>query len=324
MGILNNNSCNIFLTYQFSSVAVNFLDLEVRCRDGLLSTCLYRKPTAVTGFLDYRSFHPKHTRDGVPTGQFLRARRNCTQDSDFKREAKDLSVKFKTRYYPKKCISRAYQRASGQSQDSLLVANRRIPDKYVRFITGYHTHWPEMSRILNDHWRILATDPLTSQVISTRPLITAKRAPNFKDLLTRSHYRRPTRRLNRGMILRGSFLCGDCSICPYMHPVRDSFCNPVDQKQHKLKAYINCKSSHVVKLRKSCDGECKAIFLPSTRHLWIFGRARRSAQLPHISYSIMVAAVPTRIVGLEQIRSSGRVCLQGKTLHFIPLAIALP
>ncbi|XP_077117304.1 uncharacterized protein LOC143776632 [Ranitomeya variabilis] len=76
---------------------VNFLDLEVSCREGMISTRLYRKPTAVTGFLDYRSFHPKHTREGVPTGQFLRARRNCTEDSDFKMEAKELTAKFKSR-----------------------------------------------------------------------------------------------------------------------------------------------------------------------------------------------------------------------------------
>ncbi|CAJ0955119.1 unnamed protein product [Ranitomeya imitator] len=126
---------------KFSSVAVQFLDLEVKCQNGKLSTCLYRKPTAVNSLLEYRSFHPKHTRDGIPRGQFLRARRNCTDDEDFRREAHDLTERFRRRNYPKKCISRAYQRAKIQTQDTLLVPTKKETDKFVRFITGYHTQW---------------------------------------------------------------------------------------------------------------------------------------------------------------------------------------
>ncbi|XP_069600617.1 uncharacterized protein [Ranitomeya imitator] len=129
------------LLQEGESNTVQFLDLEVKCQNGKLSTCLYRKPTAVNSLLEYRSFHPKHTRDGIPRGQFLRARRNCTDDEDFRREAHDLTERFRRRNYPKKCISRAYQRAKIQTQDTLLVPTKKETDKFVRFITGYHTQW---------------------------------------------------------------------------------------------------------------------------------------------------------------------------------------
>ncbi|XP_069605723.1 uncharacterized protein [Ranitomeya imitator] len=234
------------LLQEGESNTVQFLDLEVKCQNGKLSTCLYRKPTAVNSLLEYRSFHPKHTRDGIPRGQFLRARRNCTDDEDFRREAHDLTERFRRRNYPKKCISRAYQRAKIQTQDTLLVPTKKETDKFVRFITGYHTQWNQVRDILNNHWRILTADTQTAQVISPRPLVTAKRAPNFRDILTRSHYSRPTHKLNRGIVLKGSFPCGNCTVCTYMHPTRDSFINPTDQTPHRLKSYINCKTSNVI------------------------------------------------------------------------------
>ncbi|XP_077106645.1 uncharacterized protein LOC143764671 [Ranitomeya variabilis] len=89
-------------------------------------TKLYRKPTATNSLLDFRSFHPLHTRMGVPTGQFLRARRNCTNDLDFQMEARELTCRFKDRHYPQRSISRAYQRARTHTQDSLLAPRTRI------------------------------------------------------------------------------------------------------------------------------------------------------------------------------------------------------
>ncbi|XP_077132187.1 uncharacterized protein LOC143787387 [Ranitomeya variabilis] len=130
-------------------IQVCFLDLNVVCQDGVLSTCLYRKPTATNNLLEYRSFHPPHTKRGIPVSQFLRARRNCTLDGDFRKEAQDLTLRFKRRAYPNKCISQAYQRARLQSQASLLEPTKKLPDKTVRFITGYNTHWSQV--VLKTH-----------------------------------------------------------------------------------------------------------------------------------------------------------------------------
>ncbi|XP_069589847.1 uncharacterized protein [Ranitomeya imitator] len=121
-------------------IQVCLLDLNVRCQDGLLSTGLYRKPTATNNVLEYNSFHPLHTKRGVPVSQFLRTRRNCTSNSDFRKEARDLTARIKRRAYPNKCISQAYQRASLQSQASLLKSTQKPSDKSVRFITGFNTH----------------------------------------------------------------------------------------------------------------------------------------------------------------------------------------
>ncbi|XP_077148180.1 uncharacterized protein LOC143808889 isoform X2 [Ranitomeya variabilis] len=243
---LNSNPYNIYLTYSFSASEITFLDLRIFSHGNGLATDLYRKPTATNSLLEFTSFHPWHTKVGVPTGQFLRVRRNCTRDCDFSVQARDLTDRFQQRGYPKRIISMAYQRARNQDQRSLLSPRRRCQDTQTRFITDYNSGWTQVSSILSKHWQILRIDPQTADITSERPLMVARRAPNLRDLLTKSHFQRPTTRLNRGVVLRGSFPCGDCNICPHMAVTRDAFIHPIRLSRHSLKAYINCKSRNVI------------------------------------------------------------------------------
>ncbi|XP_073425413.1 uncharacterized protein [Dendrobates tinctorius] len=129
---------------QEDTTYVTFLDLTVSKMNGGISTRLFRKPTATNSLLDYTSFHPSHTRNGVPVGQFLRVRRNCTSDDVFRKEALNLTKRFKKRNYPRGSISRAYQRANGCTQDSLLVPRERTRDSMPRFITQYNNQWSQV------------------------------------------------------------------------------------------------------------------------------------------------------------------------------------
>ncbi|XP_077148931.1 uncharacterized protein LOC143809817 [Ranitomeya variabilis] len=105
---------------------VTFLDLQVTSNNGFIFTKLFRKPTATNSLLDYRSIHPLHTRNGVPTGQFLRVRRNCTADEDFRIEAHNLTDRFKERHYPRRSISMAFQRARTHTQESLMDTRVKV------------------------------------------------------------------------------------------------------------------------------------------------------------------------------------------------------
>ncbi|CAJ0965918.1 unnamed protein product [Ranitomeya imitator] len=126
--LLNRNSHNIVLTHFLFPSTVTFLDLQVMATDGVLTTKLFRKPTATNSLLDYRSFHPVHTKNGVPVGQFLRIRRNCTSDLDFHQEAHILTNRFKQRHYPRRSIATAFQRANAHTQESLLLPQKKVRD----------------------------------------------------------------------------------------------------------------------------------------------------------------------------------------------------
>ncbi|XP_073435313.1 uncharacterized protein [Dendrobates tinctorius] len=129
---------------QEDSNTVTFLDLLVSNENGGIATRLFRKPTATNSLLDYTSFHPVHTRNGIPVGQFLRTWRNCTSDEVFREEASCLTKRFKKRNYPKGSISRAYQRANGCTQDSLLTTRIKARESGPRFITQYNSQWSQV------------------------------------------------------------------------------------------------------------------------------------------------------------------------------------
>lgn len=76
----------------------------------------------------FLSFHPEHLRKGIPKGQFLRVRRNCSDDNDFKTEAADLTRRFQARGYPRKIISQAFCVAKNTPRQDLLQPKMRQRD----------------------------------------------------------------------------------------------------------------------------------------------------------------------------------------------------
>ncbi|XP_069611287.1 uncharacterized protein [Ranitomeya imitator] len=224
---------------------VEFLDLRLIRQNDIIYTDLFRKSTAANGLLDYKSFHPHHLKRNLPTGQFFRIRRNCTLHSDFCSQAKALSTRLQARGYPRSIISKAVWRTKTIPRAQLLQPRKKQPDNNLRYITTFHNHWKEVSELFSRYWGILKTDPKITDLVPERPLITARRAPNLRDSLSRSHFTRPTSRLGRGGILRGMYPCGECNVCPLVN--RGScFTNPRDGVEHFLRDYMNCKTFNLI------------------------------------------------------------------------------
>ncbi|XP_075688301.1 uncharacterized protein LOC142681493 [Rhinoderma darwinii] len=242
---LNENPWNIRLTAKISKEMVEFLDLKIKMHGPQVKTTLYRKETATNNLLHYQSFHPPHLKNGIPTGQFLRIRRNCSEEQDFKFHAKDLSERFKSRGYPQKVISKAFSKAAKSNRIQTFTPKHRIKDNKPRIITAYNSQWQDITKILNRNWNILLCEPKLIPHITERPLLTARRARNLGDRVTRSHFSRPTTRLGRGTKLIGSYACGDCNICQFVES-SDTFTDPVDKKQYPLKSYINCRTKNII------------------------------------------------------------------------------
>ncbi|XP_069615772.1 uncharacterized protein [Ranitomeya imitator] len=100
--------------------SVDFLDITLSIEDSKITCNLFRKITATNSLLHYGSFHPQHLKNGIPKGQFLRLRRNCSTNTDFLGQAKDLTKRFQQRGYPQGVISKAFQHARGQDRSNLL------------------------------------------------------------------------------------------------------------------------------------------------------------------------------------------------------------
>ncbi|KAM9330533.1 alcohol dehydrogenase 1-like [Gastrophryne carolinensis] len=112
----------------FFSLAT-FLDLDLHLEDnGSIRTNLHRKETATNSLLHFKSFHPKSLKERIPTGQLLRARRNCSIEVDFLKEAREMEERFRKRGYPRKIIQKASKKALETPRENLLKYNQRKRD----------------------------------------------------------------------------------------------------------------------------------------------------------------------------------------------------
>jgi hypothetical protein len=81
---LNNLIPDINLTFNSSTVSINFLDIEVYVTNTHFNTKIYFKPTDTHSLLSTSSFHPSHTTRGILKSQFIRFKTLCTTHLDYK------------------------------------------------------------------------------------------------------------------------------------------------------------------------------------------------------------------------------------------------
>ncbi|KAM4021744.1 uncharacterized protein ACNLHF_027055 [Anomaloglossus baeobatrachus] len=106
---LNNNSLGLRFTHTCDLNSITFLDLViVKDGKGKIQTLTHRKPTATNSLLKWDSHHPLPLRRGIPKGQFLRIRRNCSREDDFENQAVDLFDRFLERGYPRRILQQSY------------------------------------------------------------------------------------------------------------------------------------------------------------------------------------------------------------------------
>lgn len=317
--MLNDNELNIHLTSHFSDATIDFLDLTLKCDGDRITTSLYRKPTSTNSLLQFDSFHPQHLKKGIPYSQYLRLKRNCMDETDFKKHASELTLRFQQRGYPKKLLSQAYRRALKRDRASLFQPKLKTDTQALRLITTYNNRWPEIRGILQRHWHILNTDCRLGPILPKTPLLTARRAPNLKDRLMHSHFVRPKESLGRGFRTTGSFPCGDCNVCGFMTPT-NIFKNPQNNETTVLKSFINCRTRNVI-YGLICP--CAKLYIGQTsqllkqrvqKHFSTISLAQRDKDqgkklttiAEHYLEHHAGRYVGTKIVGLERVLGNGR------------------
>ncbi|XP_053561177.1 uncharacterized protein C3orf38-like [Bombina bombina] len=118
---INNNQYNLEFTSKISSIEIEFLDLVLYI-DGSnkISVRNFRKATDKNGFLHATSGHLPRWKENIPSGQFRRIRRNCTDINNYMQEAEIMSNKFLQKGYEKSRIEEAKQRGLEYDRSKLL------------------------------------------------------------------------------------------------------------------------------------------------------------------------------------------------------------
>ncbi|CAJ0947977.1 unnamed protein product [Ranitomeya imitator] len=273
----------------------------------------FAKKTAVNSVLHASSAHPKHVINAIPTGQFLRLRRLCSSFDDFKLRADDMKKRFVDRGYSNRSIKKAYYRAIKTERESLIFPKHKLQkDTKVRLITEYHSQWDAMRDILSKHWTILTSDPILKEYLPERPCITARRARNLKDHLTKSFYPVNTQStlfpslFPKPIDKWGCAPCGNCIACSNIDNA--SMFVGSDNKSYKITQAITCNTKAVI-YHATCP--CSKIYVGlTTRSLKLRVREHKKKQhntLPrHFKTYHNCDPTGLRVIGIDRIISDLR------------------
>ncbi|OCT92649.1 hypothetical protein XELAEV_18015707mg [Xenopus laevis] len=141
---LNQNELNLKFTSEYRPKTIEFLDVKLIVVDEGIQTTIFRKPCSGNTLLHATSCHPKNLVGGIPVGQFLRLRRNCSTDRTFQEQAEDMKERFLDRGYSK------------QFYMVLDIVKKYIPilyadDDFHKILKGGVNSIPRRSHTLRDH-----------------------------------------------------------------------------------------------------------------------------------------------------------------------------
>lgn len=224
---------------------MNFLDILIYKDSNKLLSNLYRKNTDKNSILHGQSFHPVSLKRGLPISQFNRIRRICSNDSDYKAQAEDLTTRFRQRQYKDKWILNAKKRFDNVTQSECLekVKNKQTVNK-LNCVIQYSPLSKDFEKIIHKHWHIIQSDS-TLKELSEPPRVVLKRPPNLNNMLVRADLPSLTQPHFLQQVPHGNYRCGHCAQCNFTHK-STTFNHPRTGKSYPIKGVISCNTNNVI------------------------------------------------------------------------------
>lgn len=197
---LNNREHRIKFTCHSSTQSVEFLDTKVLINNGKIDTELFIKPTNAMSYLKRNSFHPTHTFNSLPYGEFIRARRNCSKAEAYEIVSLKIKQAFLNRGYDASALETARLKAGSAIREQMFEAYKSCdkspqdqigsPTKEenasVHFISTFHPEGHRLRKIITDNWTILATSDTTSDLYKSQVTFGHRRNKRLRDFLVHS------------------------------------------------------------------------------------------------------------------------------------------
>ncbi|XP_075428447.1 uncharacterized protein LOC142466834 isoform X1 [Ascaphus truei] len=256
---LAKNTLNLKFTHTYNQNQIQFLDLNLYVDiEYKIQSDIFRKENARNSLLHAKSCHARPLVRGIPRGQFLRLRRNCSTLEAFVHRADEMRERFLSRGYDDTNLEQAYQHALHTDRNTLInmslggsakdipVVNTEAPF----FITNFSEQANSIKAIIRKHWTTLSLDPLLSKMVCVGPKIVFRRAPTLGNMLAPSMLKTTNdSKTKRSFFPRliGSYKCGHCKICPRMIKTTH-FSNKEDRHKYQIKSFMSCQTNFVVYL----------------------------------------------------------------------------
>ena len=138
----------------------------------------------------HSQFYLIHVPASIPTSQFLRLRKICSEDDDFEQAATTMESFFVTRGYPIQLVQEGRRQAASTPR-ALLLAGRNANQtgtNRVPMVTTCHPKNAPVCKILSRNYNILTNDDSTRVIFSQPPLKAYRLAKTSRDLLVHSNF----------------------------------------------------------------------------------------------------------------------------------------
>lgn len=117
-----------------------------------LKTRIYFKKTDVNSFIGFDSYHYKTWITNIPKGQLRRIQRNCTDQSDFVKQAKMVKERFLERKYNEKLLDEAIKNVTENPEKKPLKKSEE--GIVVPFITVFFKEALIMKKAIQTNWHL--------------------------------------------------------------------------------------------------------------------------------------------------------------------------
>ena len=241
---INSFHLTTTFTTDWSKEKVNFLDVEVTLKNGVLSTNLFVKHTDAHQFLDPTSCHHYHCKKGIPYSQTLRLNRICYDNCNFDKRCNDLENWLFEKGYNEKMVRKQVLRAREHSRVSLLEkVKSESNQKKLTFNITYYLVFQNVRNILQELHILLTPAQEHKKVFQDIPVVGFRNGKSLKDHLVRAKL--PNVEIAGMSESRGK---GNCQVCDYICDT-DPFTTKACGETFKIQSGIlNCNSQKVVYL----------------------------------------------------------------------------
>lgn len=257
---LNMNQKNIKLEHQISETKIQFLDLEIELTANIISTKTFFKPVERNSYIPVTSCHYEPWLINIPKGQFIRLRRNCSENIDYLKQAQWIGKRFEEKGYNKCFIEEKITEVNQTSREALIQDKIKVNDKTddIPLIMDFSVQHRRMERIIKRHWSILKTDTTLANILPEKLRLIYRRAPTLRDIIAKNVPNPPKRITDLTFFQgKGFYPCKRCYACINTNQNGykcQKFSSTNTGQEFEIKDFISCRTEGVVyALQCSCS-----------------------------------------------------------------------
>ena len=220
---------------------IDFLDVNVWLQNGKLQTSVYEKPTDRHMYLHKSSNHPQSTKNAIPYGLGIRAKRICSTSESYEENRKKIVDNLVKRGHNKVKTHNILKKVDIMPRSQLLIYKQRSKNNSrVPLVITYGSNLPDVQKIVHKRMSILYRSDRMKKVFKEAPIVAFRRDANLEDILVHAKHRKMF-----STMPEGTSTCGkNCVICKHMSDKLSHV--STTGKQFVFKDKINCKTSNVV------------------------------------------------------------------------------